>query len=104
MRVRSWLAAAILPLAVTGCVERKIEQGQVKSALVNAGLPVPFAQCMAHRLVDRLTVRQLRKLQALQGPKRTVDDYLAAVEQVNDPQVVQIALGSAALCASGRDK
>ncbi len=101
MGARAFLAALVLPLLATACVEQKVEQGQVKSALVNAGLSPPIAQCMAHRLVDQLTIRQLRKLQALQGPKRTVDDYLAAVERVNDPQVMRVTISSAALCVSG---
>ena len=98
-RFRALLLA--LPLLASGCVTQEMKQAQVKSALVNAGVPTPIAQCMAHRLVDQLTTAQLRKLQAFKGPKRTVDDYLAAVAQVNDPQVIQVTISSAGLCVSG---
>ncbi len=98
------LLALALPLLVTGCVTQEMKQAQVKSALVNAGLSPPIAQCMAHHLVDQLTTAQLRKLQALQGPRRTVGDYIAAVARVNDPQVIRVAISSAALCASGWER
>jgi hypothetical protein len=98
------LLALALPLLVTGCVTQEMKQAQVKSALINAGLSPPIAQCMAHRLVDQLTTAQLRKLQALQGPRRTVGDYIAAVARVNDPQVIRVAISSAALCASGWER
>jgi hypothetical protein len=105
MRIRAlWLA---LPLLASGCVTPEMKQAQVKSALVNAGLSPPIAQCMAHRLVDQLTTAQLRKLQALQalqGPRRNVGDYIAAIQRVDDPQVIRVAISSAALCASGWER
>ena len=103
MHGRIVLAAIILPLLATGCVER-IEQSQVKSALVNAGLAPATSQCMAHRMVDQLTIRQLRKLEALQGPKRSVGDYIVAVQRVNDPQVMRVTISSAALCLTGWER
>ncbi len=99
MRSRALLLA--LPLLATGCVTQDMKQAQVKSALVNAGLSPPIAQCMAHRLVDQLTVAQLRKLQALRGPSHTVGDYIAAIQRVDDPQVIRVTISSAALCVSG---
>ena len=104
MRGRIVLAVMALPLLATACVEQKIAQGEVKSALVDAGLSPPISQCMAHRMVDQLTIAQLRKLQALQGPKRSVGDYIAAVQRVNDPQVMRVAISSAALCVSGWER
>lgn len=95
------MATLALPLLMTGCVEQRIAQGQVKTALVNAGLSPATSQCMAHRMVDQLTIKQLRKLEALKGPKRSVVDYIAAVQRVNDPQVIQVTVSSAAICATG---
>jgi len=104
MRLHKRLAAVALPLLATGCIVQKVEQGQVKSALVNAGLSPAISQCMAHRMVDQLSIAQLRKLQALQGPKRSVGDYIAAVQRVNDPQVMRVTISSAALCVSGWER
>lgn len=94
------LALLAAPLLLSGCVE-KIAESRVRSALVGAGLSEPTSACMARRMVDRLTISQLRKLQALQGPKRSVAEYLAAVRKVGDPQVIEVTASSAALCATG---
>ena len=94
------LALVAAPLLLSGCVE-KIAESRVRSALVGAGLSEATSDCMAKRMVDRLTISQLRKLQALQGPKRSVAEYVAAVRKVGDPQVIEVTASSAALCATG---
>jgi len=99
-RHRAVLALVALPLALSGCVER-IAESRVRSALVGAGLSDTISTCMARRMVDRLTIAQLRKLQALQGPKRTVADYVSAVRKVGDADVLEVTASSAALCATG---
>ena len=92
------LAAA--PLLLAGCVQR-IAESRVRTALVGAGLSQDISTCMARRMVDRLTIAQLRKLEALQGPKRTVADYVLAVRRVGDADVIEVTASSAALCATG---
>jgi hypothetical protein len=89
-----------LPLLASGCVE-KIAEHKVRSALVDAGLPPATSDCMARRMVDQLTISQLRKLQALQGEKRSVMDYVAAVHRVGDPKVFQVTAAAGAVCATG---
>jgi hypothetical protein len=93
-----------LPLAMlvltTGCIE-KIAESRVRSALVRAGLSDRNADCMAHRMVERLTIKQLRKLEALQGEKRSVADYVVAVRRVSDAELLAVTTSSAALCATG---
>ncbi len=101
------IVSVLLPLVAAACSEQKIAQGQVRSALVDAGLSPPISQCMAHRMVDQLTIKQLRKLKALkgmqgpQGTRRPIADYILAVQQIDDPQVVRVTISSAALCATG---
>ncbi len=104
MPVRTMLAAMVLPLLATGCVEQKIAQGQIRVALIDAGLSAATSQCMAHRMVDQLTIRQLRKLETLRGPRREVGDYIAAVQRMNDPQVMRVTASSAALCVTGWER
>jgi hypothetical protein len=87
-------------LATTGCVS-KLAYGRVKSAFTEAGLSEANAACMADRMTDKLTILQLRKLQALQGEKRSLSDYVAAVRKVNDPEVLAVTATSAAVCATG---
>jgi len=43
----------------------------------------------------------LRKLEALQGEKRSIADYVVAVQRVNDAEVLAVTASSAALCATG---
>jgi hypothetical protein len=86
---------------VAGCTPAKLAQGRVRSALVNAGLSQSNAACMAERMTDRLSLGQLQKLQALQGPKRTLQDYVYTVQRVGDRQLVEVTVSSALLCATG---
>ena len=101
MVVRSGLVlSAVLALTLSGCVQ-KIAESRVRTALVGAGLSQDVSSCMAKRMVDRLTISQLRKLEALQGPKRTVAQYVEAVRRVSDRDVLEVTSSSAVLCATG---
>lgn len=97
---RSALVLCAAALALSGCVER-IAESRVRSALVESGLSEQTSACMARRMVDRLTISQLRKLQALRGPKRSLADYVIAVRKVGDRDVLEVTASSAALCATG---
>lgn len=99
MRRKLLLAVAALVLG-PGCVS-KLAYGRVKSALVDAGLSESNAGCMADRMTDRLTIAQLRKLEALRGEKRSLADYVMAVRRVNDAEVLGVTASSAALCTTG---
>jgi hypothetical protein len=99
LRQRTLLLAALLA-ASAGCVDR-IAESRVRSVLVNGGVPERTADCMAGRMVDRLSIGQLRKLERLRGPKRSLDDYLAAVARVGDAEVIGVTASSAALCVAG---
>ena len=98
------LGAAALLLA--GCTQT-IAQSRVQSALIDAGLDRGNADCMATRMVDRLTIDQLRKLEALkpQGgePARptTLQGYVDRVARVGDAEVLAVTTSSAALCVAG---
>lgn len=96
------LAAALLG----GCVE-KIAESRVRSALVEAGLSGRNAECMAGRMVERLTIAQLRKLESLKarGDERarpvTIGEYIERVRRVGDVEVLAVTASSAGLCAAG---
>ena len=98
--MRRGLILAALIFVATGCVS-KLAYGRVKSAFTEAGLSEANAACMADRMTDKLTILQLRKLQALQGEKRSLSDYVTAVRKVNDPEVLAVTATSAAVCATG---
>ncbi len=101
-RVVAILGAA----ALAGCAQT-IAESRVRSALEQAGLSEPHARCMAERMVDRLTIDQLRKLEAL-GPREGeprrpagLAEFVDRVGRVGDPEVVAVTASSAALCATG---
>ena len=97
---RAIVLSALVALTTTGCVS-KLAYGRVKTALTDAGLSDANAACMADRMTDKLTILQLRKLQALQGEKRSLSDYVNAVRRVGDPEVLAVTATSAAVCATG---
>ncbi len=94
------IALIIAVLAMGGCVSR-LAHGQVKSAMVEAGLSDANASCMASRMTDRLSIGQLQKLKQLKGEKRSLWDYVGAVHRVGDAEAIEVTASSAALCASG---
>ncbi|MFC0590603.1 hypothetical protein ACFFF7_14420 [Novosphingobium aquiterrae] len=98
--LRTTFAFALIVLAAA-CAPSKLAYGQVKSAMIDAGLSEPNAACMATRMTDRLSLGQLQKLKRLKGEKKSLWDYVAAVRRVGDAEAVSVTASSAALCASG---
>ncbi|MEY4239300.1 MAG: hypothetical protein RL339_1901 [Pseudomonadota bacterium] len=97
--MRAPLGLALLALAA--CSPSKLAYGQVKSAMLDAGLSEANSACMAERMTDRLTLGQLQKLKQLKGEKRNLADYVVAVRRVGDTEAIKVTATSAALCASG---
>ena len=94
-----------LSLLLAACVET-IAESRVRDALRDAGLSERNAECMATRMVDRLTIAQLRKLEALKNEDGEaapvgLQDYLERVRRVGDAEVIAVTASSAALCATG---
>ena len=103
MRLAGVVCAALI---VGGCVQQ-IAEDRVGSALLKAGLSERNAACMAERMVDRLTIAQLRKLESLRGAPgepvrpRTLRQFVDRVRAVGDNEVIAVTTTSAALCATG---
>lgn len=98
MRLRIPLLAI---LALSACAPAKLAEGRLRSALTDAGLSRGDASCMAERMTDRLSLAQVRKLEVLKTPKRTLSDYVYAVRRLGDAQLFRVTASSAALCGSG---
>ena len=92
--------AIFLALLLTGCVSR-IAESRVRAALIANGLPARTADCMAERMVDRLSIGQLRKLERLRGlgESRTPMAFVAKVRSVGDSEALAVVTSSAAVCA-----
>ena len=101
--VKSRLTLLALAM-IAACAPSKLAYGQVKSAMIEAGLSEPNAACMATRMTDKLSLLQLRKLKKLRGSNRSLGDFVSAVRRVDDPEAVQVTVSSAALCATGLAK
>jgi hypothetical protein len=95
-----WRLLILTPLLLTGCISR-IAESRVRSALLANGLSPKYADCMAERMVDRLSIGQLRKLERLQGlgQTRTPAAFVAKVRSVNDSEALAVVTSSAAVCA-----
>ena len=102
MRKRPIVVAFACVLAA--CAPSKLAYGQVKGAMIDAGLSEPNAACMATRMTDRLSLVQLNKLKQLRGEKQSLADYVAAVRRVGDAEALSVTASSAALCATGLAK
>ncbi len=95
------LTPVLLLAVLAACSPSKLAYGQVKSAMMDAGLSEANSACMATRMTDRLSLVQLNKLKQLKGDKRGLMDYVSAVRRVGDAEALQVTASSAAMCASG---
>ncbi|MBP6361887.1 MAG: hypothetical protein KA233_05690 [Novosphingobium sp.] len=101
--MKNFLIIAVIG-AAAACAPSKLAYGQVKSAMIEAGLSEKNAACMATRMTDRLSLMQLNKLRKLKGEKRSLGDYVDAVRKVGDAEALSVTASSAALCATGLAK
>lgn len=96
------LVPALLALALSACAT---PETRLRTGLVNAGLSKPIAACMADRMVDRLSLVQLRRLDSLASlrDKRasdlTFNQFLHKVRALKDAEILTVTTSSAALCA-----
>lgn len=95
------LATALL---LSACATVTPEQ-RVRAGLVEAGLSAPMAACMAGRMVDRLSLAQLRRLQSLASLGKadmgamTVDRFLYKIRGLDDPDIFLVTSRAALACA-----
>ena len=87
--------------ALAACTPSKLAYGQVKSAMIDAGLSDSTAACMANRMTNQLSLIQLNKLKRLKGSNRSLGQFLSAVRRVGDPEAIEVTASSAALCSTG---
>ena len=91
----------LLLMAIAACTPSKLAYGQVKSAMIDAGLSDSTAACMANRMTDQLSLIQLNRLKQLKGEHRTLGQFVGAVRRVNDAKALEVTVSSAALCSVG---
>jgi hypothetical protein len=95
-------ASILLGLALTlaGCA---VPEARLRAGLVRAGLPKPLSACMAERMVDRLSLKQLMRIADLPKASRSesIDQFLHRVRALGDAEILGVTTSSAALCATG---
>ena len=102
MRLVPLLLVCVLPLA--GCASVSPE-AKVRAKLIDAGISPPIAGCMAERLVDRLSISQLKRLQSLAKlPDRdiggmTIDQFLHHLRALDDPEIFAVVSKAGIGCA-----
>ena len=93
-------AAMLLSSCATVSPESKVRAG-----LIEAGFSPRMAGCMAERMVDRLSLTQLRRLQSLASLRKshmgemTVDRFLYKVRALEDPEIFMVTSKAALVCA-----
>lgn len=96
---------AFLVLAASALLSScAVPEARLRAGLVNAGLPPPLAACMAARMVDRLSLMQLRRLGDLPRARAAVSvaEFLHRVRALGDPTVLSVSAGAAAWCEARR--
>lgn len=98
---RFWTGVAL----IAGLAACATPESRVRGALVSAGLPQPIAACMADRMVDRLSLQQMRKLDRLAKLKGrdaddiTVKELVKRTKALQDPEILGVVTSSGLVCA-----
>lgn len=99
-RIAASSFATLLLLSACATPEQRVRAG-----LIDAGLSQPVAACMAARMVDRLSLLQLRRIGRLgdlrgNDPRAlTVEQFLRRARALGDAEIWAVMSSSAALCA-----
>jgi hypothetical protein len=96
--------AAMPVMLLAGCAS---PETRLRNGLVSAGLPNGVAACMADRMIDRLSLLQLRRLAALGSlkdkPLRELspEQFMRKVRALKDAEILAVTTSSAVVCAFG---
>lgn len=99
------LGTMLIAATLAGCAT---PETRVRTGLMDAGLSRPMASCMARRMVDRLSLLQLRRIGRLsdlrdENPREmTLDQFLHRAHALGDPEIWSVTSSSAAICALDR--
>jgi hypothetical protein len=87
---------------------RPVIAWQVERSLVASGMGEGRAECMAGRMVDRLSLMQLWTLRQAMAPRegeaenaRGIFDSIKRLRRTEDGEIIGVVTSSAALCAIG---
>jgi len=99
------IAPLLLGIAVlAGCVTPS-PRDRVHQELLNAGVKPRMASCLADRLVDRLSIAELRELgRAAKLPRKdvgnmTIGEIVDRLQAVGNPHIVSVVTSAGLGCA-----
>lgn len=100
--------ALLVGIALQTGLAKPVVQWRVEAALLESGMPEKRAQCMAARMVDRLSVWQLYELRQGMAPRAGeserpdgLGDLIKRLRRGTDTETVAVVSTSAGLCAIG---
>ena len=78
-------------------------EARLRTGLIDAGLSPPLAACMAERMVDRLSLMQLRRIADIPVARssNSVAQFLHRVRALRDPEILTVTSAAAARCTVG---
>ncbi len=108
-----WLLILLVLAAIAGTawyvlrsdgLLQQVTEDRVRTALIDNRVPEPMADCMAPRLVDKLSISQLRKLERLapeEGERKiplSVGEAMVRLRRVDDREAVETLVTVAGGC------
>mgnify|MGYP001244597381 FL=1 len=100
--MKATLLVPVAALALAGCAT---PETRIRTALTDAGLSKPIAGCMADRMVDRLSLFQLNKLNGLKklqdkkASQITIEEFVKRTKALQDPEILGVVSSSGVICA-----
>ena len=99
------VAAPIFVASLLSSCATVSPESRLRAGLVDVGLPRDIAGCMAERMVDRLSLMQLRRLQSLGSLRNShmgslsIDRFLYKLRALEDPEIFAVTSKAALVCA-----
>lgn len=100
--MKKLLVSLALVLCLSAC---STPETRLRRGLIDAGLSQRIAACMAERMVDRLSLVQLRRIGSLASLKdKNVSDltlkrFMFKIRALGDAEILAVTTSSAAVCA-----
>jgi hypothetical protein len=89
-------------LALSACAS---PQSRLESGLRSAGLSPKLSACMADRMIDKLSLLQLKRMSSLSNFKdeglrdMTLDRFLYNIRALEDPEIMSVTTKAGLSCA-----
>ncbi|WP_417620914.1 hypothetical protein [Parasphingorhabdus sp.] len=97
---------AVLGLGLTAALAAcATPETRVRNGLMSIGLSKPVSYCMAGRMVDRLSLGQLNKLNSLGKLRKrkpgdvTFNQFVKETRSLQDPEIIGVVTSSGVICA-----